>query len=87
MIAPISSQTFLVSSLFKRFDLYSFLLKIFIWVFIKNNGFQYPERKENRNKMRYLLGESMGGAVALLLHRKKPDYWDGAVLVAPMCKV
>ena len=38
-------------------------------------------------KRRYLLGESMGGAVALLLHRKKPDYWDGAVLVAPMCKV
>lgn len=37
--------------------------------------------------MRYLLGESMGGAVALLLHRKKPDYWDGAVLVAPMCKI
>jgi len=37
--------------------------------------------------MRYLLGESMGGAVALLLHRKKPDFWDGAVLVAPMCKV
>lgn len=25
--------------------------------------------------------------MALLLHRKKPDYWDGAVLVAPMCKV
>jgi alpha-beta hydrolase superfamily lysophospholipase len=37
--------------------------------------------------MRYLLGESMGGALALLLHRNKPYYWDGAVLVAPMCKV
>lgn len=33
------------------------------------------------------MGESMGGAVALLLHRKKPQYWDGAILVAPMCKV
>ena len=29
----------------------------------------------------------MGGAVALLVHRKQPDYWDGAILVAPMCKV
>lgn len=29
----------------------------------------------------------MGGALILLLHTKKPDYWDGAVLVAPMCKV
>ena len=29
----------------------------------------------------------MGGAVALLLHRKNPSFWDGAVLVAPMCKV
>ncbi|KAF3579387.1 hypothetical protein DY000_02035625, partial [Brassica cretica] len=37
--------------------------------------------------MRYLLGESMGGAVLLLLHRKKPEFWDGAVLVAPMCKI
>ncbi|OVA18251.1 Alpha/beta hydrolase fold-1 [Macleaya cordata] len=45
------------------------------------------EKKENRRKLRFLLGESMGGAVVLLLHRKKPDYWDGAILVAPMCKI
>ncbi|MED6168458.1 hypothetical protein PIB30_011623 [Stylosanthes scabra] len=45
------------------------------------------EKKENEKKMRFLLGESMGGAVALLLHWKKPDYWDGAILVAPMCKI
>ncbi|KAI8557090.1 hypothetical protein RHMOL_Rhmol05G0307600 [Rhododendron molle] len=45
------------------------------------------EKKENKGKLRILMGESMGGAVALLLHRKKPTYWDGAVLVAPMCKI
>ncbi|KAG0469143.1 hypothetical protein HPP92_018471 [Vanilla planifolia] len=45
------------------------------------------ERKENKDKVRFLLGESMGGAVALLLHRKKPVFWSGAVLVAPMCKI
>ncbi|XP_022138957.1 caffeoylshikimate esterase-like [Momordica charantia] len=45
------------------------------------------EKKENGKKKRYLLGESMGGAVALLIHRKQPDYWDGAILVAPMCKI
>ncbi|KAK1396311.1 caffeoylshikimate esterase-like [Heracleum sosnowskyi] len=45
------------------------------------------ERKENANKLRFLLGESMGGAMVLLLHRKKPTFWDGAVLLAPMCKV
>ncbi|XP_009775188.1 caffeoylshikimate esterase-like [Nicotiana sylvestris] len=45
------------------------------------------ERKENKKKMRILMGESMGGAVALLLHRKKSDFWDGAVLIAPMCKI
>ncbi|KAL8171184.1 hypothetical protein V2J09_022988 [Rumex salicifolius] len=44
------------------------------------------EREENRNKKRFLMGESMGGAMVLLLHRKKPDFWDGAVLIAPMCK-
>ncbi|KAK8960796.1 hypothetical protein KSP40_PGU012406 [Platanthera guangdongensis] len=37
--------------------------------------------------MRFLLGESMRGVVVLLLHRKKPSFWHGAVLVAPMCKV
>lgn len=25
--------------------------------------------------------------MALLLHRKKSDYWSGAILAAPMCKV
>ncbi|XP_077215502.1 caffeoylshikimate esterase-like [Tasmannia lanceolata] len=45
------------------------------------------EKKENKMKLRYLLGESMGGAVVLLLHRKKPKFWDGAILVAPMCKI
>ncbi|CAA6661787.1 unnamed protein product [Spirodela intermedia] len=45
------------------------------------------ERPENRTKKRFLLGESMGGAVALLLHRKQPTFWNGAILVAPMCKI
>ncbi|GMH13343.1 hypothetical protein Nepgr_015184 [Nepenthes gracilis] len=45
------------------------------------------EREENKERMRYLLGESMGGTVAIFLHRKMPDFWDGAVLVAPMCKI
>ncbi|KAJ1286125.1 hypothetical protein BS78_03G328800 [Paspalum vaginatum] len=45
------------------------------------------ENPENRGKKRFLYGVSMGGSVALLLHRKAPDYWDGAILLAPMCKV
>ncbi|XP_042465340.1 caffeoylshikimate esterase-like [Zingiber officinale] len=45
------------------------------------------EKGKNKNKARYLLGESMGGAVALLLHRKQPSFWNGAILVAPMCKI
>ncbi|KAJ9684104.1 hypothetical protein PVL29_016547 [Vitis rotundifolia] len=45
------------------------------------------EHKDNIGKMRYLYGESMGGAIALNLDRQTPDYWDGAVLVAPMCKI
>ncbi|KAL5232498.1 hypothetical protein ABZP36_031274 [Zizania latifolia] len=45
------------------------------------------DMEEYRNKNRFLYGESMGGAVALLLHRKDPAFWDGAVLVAPMCKI
>ncbi|CAL4946679.1 unnamed protein product [Urochloa decumbens] len=45
------------------------------------------EKVENRGKKRFLYGISMGGSVSLLLHRKVPDYWDGAILLAPMCKV
>ncbi|CAL0316268.1 unnamed protein product [Lupinus luteus] len=42
---------------------------------------------EGHGKSEGLQGESMGGAVAILLHWKKPDYWDGAILAAPMCKI
>ncbi|KAG8052112.1 hypothetical protein GUJ93_ZPchr0001g30944 [Zizania palustris] len=45
------------------------------------------ELEEYRSKSRFLYGESMGGAVALLLHKKEPAFWDGAILVAPMCKI
>ncbi|KAM1759254.1 hypothetical protein ACFX11_008274 [Malus domestica] len=43
--------------------------------------------EEYRDKCRFLYGESMGGAVSLLLHKKDPTFWNGAVLVAPMCKI
>ncbi|AQK97583.1 alpha/beta-Hydrolases superfamily protein [Zea mays] len=35
----------------------------------------------------FLLGQSMGGAVALKVHLKQQQEWDGVLLVAPMCKV
>ncbi|KAL0725606.1 hypothetical protein Bca4012_040205 [Brassica carinata] len=44
------------------------------------------EMGDNTKKKKFLMGESMGGAVVLLLHRKKPGFWDGAILIAPMCK-
>lgn len=48
---------------------------------------KFADMEEYRSKSRFLYGESMGGAVALLLHMKDPTFWDGAILVAPMCKV
>nr|GMD23566.1 caffeoylshikimate esterase-like [Ipomoea batatas] len=42
---------------------------------------------EYREKRRFLYGESMGGAVALLIHKKDPSFWHGGILVAPMCKI
>ncbi|KAG2538788.1 hypothetical protein PVAP13_9NG359514 [Panicum virgatum] len=35
----------------------------------------------------FLFGQSMGGAVALKVHFKQPNDWNGAILVAPMCKI
>ncbi|KAK9733692.1 hypothetical protein RND81_04G085000 [Saponaria officinalis] len=45
------------------------------------------EQDECKDKRRFLYGESMGGAVSLLLHKRNPEFWHGAVLVAPMCKI
>lgn len=36
---------------------------------------------------RFLFGESMGGAISLLIHFLDQVAFDGAVLVAPMCKI
>ncbi|KAK4590060.1 hypothetical protein RGQ29_020576 [Quercus rubra] len=35
----------------------------------------------------FLYGESMGGAICLLIHLANPKGFDGAILVAPMCKI
>ncbi|KFK34769.1 hypothetical protein AALP_AA5G191300 [Arabis alpina] len=45
------------------------------------------EMGANTKRKKFLMGESMGGAVVLLLHRKKPEFWDGGILIAPMCKI
>ncbi|KAL4567951.1 hypothetical protein LXL04_023547 [Taraxacum kok-saghyz] len=44
-------------------------------------------RPEVRGMPRFLLGQSMGGAVALKVHLKEQREWDGVVLVATMCKI
>ena len=45
------------------------------------------EKPEFKNLRSFLFGQSMGGAVALKMHLKQPEAWNGAVLLAPMCKV
>ncbi|KAL7196544.1 hypothetical protein ACSBR1_036534 [Camellia fascicularis] len=49
--------------------------------------FFFEGRPEVRGLPRFILGQSMGGAVALKVHLKEPREWDGIVLVAPMCKI
>ncbi|KAG6384149.1 hypothetical protein SASPL_156052 [Salvia splendens] len=36
---------------------------------------------------KFLYGESMGGAICLLMHFKRPEFFKGAILMAPMCKI
>ncbi|KAI3935292.1 hypothetical protein MKW98_001415, partial [Papaver atlanticum] len=45
------------------------------------------ERPEAKGLPRFLLGQSMGGAVAIKAHLKQPTAWDGVVLIAPMSKL
>ncbi|PKA65295.1 hypothetical protein AXF42_Ash005628 [Apostasia shenzhenica] len=51
---------------------------------------QFSKVKENphyKSLPSFLFGQSMGGAVALKMNLKQPEAWDGAILVAPMCKI
>nr|WGU11335.1 caffeoyl shikimate esterase 2 [Crinum x powellii] len=43
--------------------------------------------KQVRGLPHFLLGQSMGGAVALKVHLKQVKEWDGVLLAAPMCKI
>ncbi|XP_076956221.1 caffeoylshikimate esterase-like isoform X1 [Bidens hawaiensis] len=53
-----------------------------------SNYFRHISGQEDyKKKRRFLYGESMGGAVSLLIHKKDPTFWHGAILVAPMCKI
>ncbi|KAL0919153.1 hypothetical protein M5K25_011227 [Dendrobium thyrsiflorum] len=45
------------------------------------------ENSEFKGHRSFLFGQSMGGAVALKIHLKRPQLWDGAILLAPMCKI
>ncbi|CAN0876235.1 Caffeoylshikimate esterase [Linum grandiflorum] len=45
------------------------------------------ERAELRGLPKFILGQSMGGAVTLKAHLKEPSEWDGVILVAPMCRI
>ncbi|OIW21180.1 hypothetical protein TanjilG_30503 [Lupinus angustifolius] len=44
-------------------------------------------RPEVRGLPRFIMGQSMGGAVTLKVHLEESNKWDGVVLVAPMCKI
>ncbi|XP_057951364.1 caffeoylshikimate esterase-like [Malania oleifera] len=48
---------------------------------------QVKENMEYQNLPSFLFGQSMGGAVALKVHLRQPTAWNGAILIAPMCKI
>ncbi|KAI5657014.1 hypothetical protein M9H77_25807 [Catharanthus roseus] len=54
-------------------------LSFFDFILSQNPNFQ--------NLPKFLYGESMGGAICLLIHFKNPTLFNGAVLIAPMCKI
>ncbi|XP_038702390.1 caffeoylshikimate esterase-like isoform X2 [Tripterygium wilfordii] len=47
----------------------------------------FSKVKDFRGLPSFLFGQSMGGAVAVKIHLKQPEAWNGAILVAPMCKL
>ncbi|KAG6547962.1 hypothetical protein Mapa_010783 [Marchantia paleacea] len=45
------------------------------------------DQEEFRGIPKFLYGESLGGAICLLIHFREPEQWDGAILAAAMCKI
>lgn len=68
---------------------HNILSAVSLIVLNQNGGFYLldAENPEFLSLPRFLFGQSMGGAVALKVHLKQPNAWNGAILVAPMCKV
>ena len=52
-----------------------------------HNFFQEMTRKEFPGKKLFLLGESMGGAVAYTIIKENPAPYGGVIFMSPMCKV
>lgn len=44
-------------------------------------------RSDYETLPKFLFGESMGGAICVLIQFRKPNYFNGAVLIAPMCRI
>ncbi|XP_009610353.1 caffeoylshikimate esterase [Nicotiana tomentosiformis] len=49
--------------------------------------FVLTQNPEFQDLPKFLYGESMGGAICLLIHLKSPSMFNGAILIAPMCKI
>lgn len=45
------------------------------------------EKDEFQGVPKFLYGESLGGAICLLIHFREPEQWSGAILAAAMCKI
>ncbi|XP_015070724.1 caffeoylshikimate esterase [Solanum pennellii] len=54
-------------------------LSFFSFVLTQNTEFQ--------DLPKFLFGESMGGAICVLIHLKRPKEFNGGILIAPMCKI
>ncbi|KAL9679421.1 hypothetical protein QQ045_017281 [Rhodiola kirilowii] len=54
---------------------------------VSENYSRIKARPELKGLPRFILGQSMGGAVTIKAHLKQPNAWDGVILVAPMCKI
>ncbi|KAJ7287891.1 hypothetical protein O6H91_14G040800 [Diphasiastrum complanatum] len=44
-------------------------------------------REQHKELPAFLYGESLGGAICLLIHLRQPDIWSGAVLNGAMCGI
>ncbi|KAG0582907.1 hypothetical protein KC19_3G094900 [Ceratodon purpureus] len=58
-----------------------------LWFGVDGMCFGDVQRESHKGLPFFLYGESLGGAIAILIHLQQPELWQGIILNGAMCGI